>query len=74
METTDLDFDRTKVLTHIVRRCLVSWRVARCFLLLFYAKRGLRACEVVALELSQQRQDLVVGEQRRALIEDLLGG
>ena len=70
---TDLDFDCAEVLTHIVGRSLGTRGKPRGLLLLFNAQRCLCAREVVALELTEEREDLVVGEQRRALIEDLEG-
>ena len=73
-EGTHLDLYGPQILTDIIRRRLVFGREPRGLFLLFDTECGLGACEVVALELFEQRQDLVVGEQSRALIEDLSSG
>ena len=41
------------------------------FLFLFYSECRARLCEVVALELTQESEDLVVREQSRSPIDDL---
>ena len=71
---TYLDLDRPQVLRDLIRLCVVFRRIPSGLLLFFDAERGLGTGKMVALELPEEREDLVVGEQRRALIEDLLGG
>ena len=45
---------------------------ARGLLLLFDAQGGTRLREVITLELAQQGQDFIVGEQSRATVYDLV--
>ena len=68
---THLDFDRAEVLRDLVRLRLGLGRESGGLFLLFDTEGGLRAREVVALELAEKSKDLVVGKQGRALIQDL---
>ena len=64
LDGTHLNLDGAQVLTDIIGRREMFWRESCGLLLLLDAKCGLRACEMVTFELSEERQHLVVRQQR----------
>ena len=68
-----LDLYGPQVLRDLILCGLGAWqrRGTRSLLLLFDPERGARFGEVIALELAQECEDIVVGEQSGSPINDL---
>ena len=69
-KAADLELDRAQVLVYWFGVRLVRWS-SGCVLLLFDAQGCLGPCDVVDIELSEERQDLKVGEERCSGVDDL---